>query len=140
MLTDELMAIVRDKRYRTRNLHDGYPVPPPRRPRAGRVSRPAYVGESDRYDAIVGYDGYITAEDRELGFYLAYKSGRGVNRAIPRIEAMDGTVKQVGDFEVAGTVPADQLEAALKLIRVSRLAPGCAENLKKTPVQNTSAA
>ena len=116
------MAYARKHRYRLRNIHDGGRVPPARRQRAddGRVG---YIGASDRCDAIVGYDGYLAddGEDSRLGIYLCYKSARGVNKAQARIKAMGGTVDQVGDVEIAGTISVDRIEDALKLIRVSKV-------------------
>lgn len=69
----------------------------------------------------MGYDGYIAMDGNKLSICLFYKSSKGVNRAISRIEAMDGHVDQVGDYEVGGTISVDQIEEALKLIRVSKV-------------------
>lgn len=101
-----------------------------------------YVGTVDRWDAIVGYDGFLVddGEVGRLGIYLCYKSARGVNKAEARIRAMGGVVNQLGDFEIAGSVPVERIEDALKLIRVSKLKPGQARNLKRGPTQNTYAA
>ena len=139
-LTDrfDLAVFACEHRYRLRNLHDGSPVPPARRQRAddGRVG---YIGASDRCDAIVGYDGYLAddGEDSRLGIYLCYKSARGVKKARARIKAVGGTVDQVGDVEITGTVSVDRIEDVLKLIRVSKLRPGNVENLERAPLQNT---
>lgn len=122
----DLTAYAREHRYRLRNLHDGGPVPPARY-RRSKGEMPAgqagYIGQDDRQDAIVGCDGYIVDEGEpgQLGIYLQYRSGRGVRRAHARIQAMGGTVSQVGDTEIAGTVPVNRVEDALKLIRVSRV-------------------
>ena len=40
------------------------------------------------------------------------------------IAALDGRVTQEGDCELASWLPVDALDAALNLIRVSRLHPG----------------
>jgi hypothetical protein len=70
----------------------------------------------------VGYDGYVCDEgNSRLGIYLCYKSARGVKRAQARIQAMGGTVDQVGDIEITGTVPTSRIEEALRLIRVSKV-------------------
>ena len=98
-----------------------------------------YVGEEDRMDAIVGFQGYVATDEGEsgmLGIYLHHKNGTGVNRSSARIEAMDGRIDQVGDFEVAGVVPVEAVGDALKLIRVSRLSPGRPggnPNLRRSP-------
>lgn len=93
------VGYARKRRYRLRNLHDGGAVPPARR----RKSDPGgvgYTGQADRWDAIVGYDGYVAMDGDCLSIFLAYKTGKGVNRAIAKLEAMDARVDQVGDTEV----------------------------------------
>ena len=122
----DLISYAHKQRHRLRNLHDGGPVPPARyRKPKGELPavRTGFVGQDDRLDAIVGYDGYIAdeGEPRRLGLCLFYRSARGVKRAHARIQAMGGTVSQVGDAEIAGTVPASRIEDALKLIRVSKV-------------------
>ena len=64
------------------------------------------------------------AADGKLGIYLSYRSGKGVNRANDRIKAMGGTVRQIGNTEIAGTVPVGTIDHAIELIRLSKLAPG----------------
>ncbi len=130
----DLMDYARKHRLRTRNLHDGHPVPPARlMPKHRTRARTGYVGVSDRLDAIVGYCGALTDEDRQgLAVYLHYKTAKGVNRGIAGIKAIGGTVHLVGDFEVTGHVPWDRIEDALKLIKVSKLPPG---NPNPTPLR-----
>ena len=128
-LASNLVEYARKHRYRLRNLHDGGPVPPARyRKLKGKapVGQAGYIGQDDRHDAIVGYDGCIADEGEpgQLGICLFYKSGRGVKRAHARIQAMGGTIKQVGDAELAGSVPVDRIQEALKLVKVSKLSPG----------------
>lgn len=128
----DLAKYARQNRYRVRNLHDGEPVPPARR-RKSNGRRVAYVSATDRLDVIVGYDGYLVDEGEpcRLGVYMTFKSARGVKRTQARLEAMGGTVKQVGDIEIAGTVPVERIEDALKLIRVSKLPPGASAKRMK---------
>ncbi len=125
----DLIEFAREHRYRTRNLHDGQPVPPARRikPKGETPAAQAgYIGDEDRIDAIVGFQGYVADEGEPgmLGIYLHHKNGIGVKRSSARIKAMGGRVDQVGDTEVAGAIPVEQLEGALALIRVSRLPTG----------------
>lgn len=54
----DLLAYARQHRLRVRNVHDGAPVPPMRRPRAGR-RRARLIGADDRLDAIIGRFGYV---------------------------------------------------------------------------------
>jgi len=118
----DLVAYAREHRYRLRNLHDGGPVPPAiwKPPRG---YRPVYVGEDDRCDAIVGRNGYVAFDGElgRLGICMFYRSGKGVNQARAKIQAMGGTVALEGDTEIAGTIPVESIEEALKLIRVSKV-------------------
>ncbi|UCE61970.1 MAG: hypothetical protein JSU63_09620, partial [Phycisphaerales bacterium] len=50
---EDLIAYAKKHRYRIRNLHDGGPVPPAM-PQKSSKDKLGYVGESDRWDAIVG--------------------------------------------------------------------------------------
>jgi len=129
----DLVAYARKHRYRLRNLHDGGPVPPAIwKPPKGY--RPAYVGDDDRMDAIVGRNGYLADEGEpgRLCICLFFKSGRGVNKGRDKIQTMGGTVTQEGDTEIAGTVPVESIEEALKLIKVSKLMPGRPEIAKES--------
>lgn len=122
----KLVTYARRHRYRLRNLHDGGPVPPARHvrstgdPPAGRTG---FVGQDDRQDAIIGYDGYIADEGEpgQLGIYLQYRCARGGKRAHAKIRAMGGMVTQVGDTEIAGSIPVDRIDEGLRLIRVSKV-------------------
>ena len=118
----DLLAYAHSHRYRLRNLHDGAPGPPARR--KTKSTKTGYVGADDRSDAIVGHRGYVTAEDGGLGIFLFFKSGRGVACAKTEIAAHGGRVTQEGDHELAAWLPIEKLDAALKLIRVSKLRPG----------------
>ena len=83
----DLVAYARKHRYRLRNLHDGGPVPPAIwKPPKGY--RPVCTGDEDRFDAIVGYDGYVAMDGDELTICLFYKSANGVKRAISRLQAL----------------------------------------------------
>lgn len=117
----------RKHRYRLRNLHGGGPGPPARylKPK-GQVSaaQAGFVGKEDRCHAIVGHRDCLTAEDGGLGIYLFFKSGRGVASGKVEITAIGGRVMQEGDCELAGWLPIGALDAALNLIRISRLHPG----------------
>ncbi len=135
----DLLAYARKHRYRTRNLHDGHPVPPAIVKKTAAVKSPGrvgYVGSEDRMDVVVGSVGYLIDEgDGVLGICLFYKSAKGVKRGTAGLEAIGGTVMQAGDTEVAGTVPFDRIEEALQLIKVSKLRPGNPANLNRDPVQ-----
>ena len=53
-----------------------------------------------------------------------------------KIQGLGGSVHQVGDHEVSGTIPIERITEALVLIRASRLRPGNAQNLKRAPAQD----
>ena len=53
---------------------------------------------------------------------------------------MGGLVKQLGDFEIAGTVPVEKIEDVLKLIRASKLRPGNPEFGRSAPAQEPHSA
>ena len=115
-----LTEYARSHRYRLRNLHDGGPVPPAIwKPPKGY--RPVCTGDEDRWDAIVGYDGYVAMDGDELSVCLFYKSARGVKSAESRLKVMGGQIDQVGDTELGATVHVEQIEEVLKLIRVSKV-------------------
>lgn len=135
----DLVAYARAHRFRLRNLHDGGVPPAIWKPPKGY--RPTYVGDDDRMDAIVGRNGYVAFEGEpgRLGICLFYRSGKGVNQARAKIQAMGGTVVLEGDTEIAGTIPVENVEEALKLIRVSRLQSGSVRNLGLGPVQESHA-
>lgn len=115
----DLVAYANQHRYRLRNLHDGNSVPPAisRKPCGG------YPGE-ERWDAIVGHSGYVAMNGNKLTVVLFYKSGKGVKRAIARLEEMGGQLDQVGDIEIGATTPTDRIEDVLRLIKVSKLQSG----------------
>ena len=137
----DLIDYARKHRLRTRNLHDGHPVPPARLMPKQRIGeRTGYIGESDRLDAIVGYCGALTDEERQgLGVYLHYKTSKGVGIGIRKILEVGGAIHQVGDFEVTGYIPWDCIEDALRIIRVSKLKRGMLGFGKSVPAQNAYA-
>ena len=108
-----MKAYARKHRYRLRNLHDGYPVPPARRQKPD-TSRLGYAGVSERWDAIVGRNGYITTDAGQLSVFLEYKSAQGVNLAARQIQAMGGWLDQVGDRELGATVDPKHIDKLLK--------------------------
>jgi len=105
-------------RVRTRNLHDGGPVPPARLKLKDRPKGQGHLGD-DRMDAIIGRRGYILVEsDGQLFVYLDQHTGLSVSKKI--LHQIGGTILQEGDREVTASVPPDRIEDVLKLIRVWR--------------------
>ncbi|UCE61393.1 MAG: hypothetical protein JSU63_06520, partial [Phycisphaerales bacterium] len=73
----DLLAYAREHRYRVRNLHDGKPVPPAM-PKKSSRDKVGYVGDLDRWDAIVGHRGYVAMDGGQLTISVFYKSPQGV--------------------------------------------------------------
>lgn len=126
----DLLALAQTERFRTRNLHDGLPVPPaliqPKK-RRSYASVVGYVGQSDRMDAVVGHRGYLHQDEAgRLSIYLGPRVA--VPRSVREIEAIGGTVVQRGDKELSATIPADRMREAIAMIRVSKLRPGRPES------------
>ncbi|UCC28728.1 MAG: hypothetical protein JSU86_11055 [Phycisphaerales bacterium] len=134
----DLVEYARKHRYRVRNLHDGGPVAPARwKPPQGY--RPVYVGKDDRWDAIVGYAGYVAFDGCDLSVFLFFKSNRGVTSALKRLKAIGARIDQIGDTEVGAFAPVERIEEVLKLIQVSKLRRGDAQRFKNTPTQERCA-
>jgi hypothetical protein len=124
-------------RYRTRNIHDGRPLPPCWLDRtARRVPDQAFGAVDDRCDAIVGRQGYVFSQDGHLEVYLAYKSRLGVNRAAAKLAELGGAVMQEGDTEVGGWAPVAKIEAVCQMIQAAKRPKGnrqaSAEHMKAT--------
>ena len=119
----DLIAYARKHRYRIRNLHDGGPVPPAM-PSKGLRRSIGYTSELDRWDAIVGRQGYVGMDGNRLTVCLFYRSSQGVAVATASLQAMGGRIEQVGDTEVSAMVLPERIEEVLKLIKVSKRRPG----------------
>lgn len=132
----DLAAYAKEHRYRLRNVHDGHPVPPARAPR-GSDGPTGYIGVTERMDAIVGSKGYITMDGDKLSMCLFDKNALGINRALPRLEAIDARIYQVGDTELGATVSVEHIGEVLSLIRVSTVPlrnPGGNPAWRKSPI------
>jgi hypothetical protein len=128
----DLVAYAKKHRYRVRNLHDGGPVPPAvwNQPAGWR---PSNVGEEDRWDAIVGYRGYVAMDGDELTVTMFFRSNREQTCAAKKLGEHGATIQQDGDLEIGAIAPISAIEPLLKLIKVSKLPPGRVENLKRAP-------
>lgn len=119
----DLIAYAKEHRYRVRNLHDGYAVPPVR-----RVAR-ATTGAAgiERDDVIACRYGYVgDYGPGKLGWYLTSEKGTAhlMSSKLPQLEALGGEVTQVGDFEAAGWAPEGRIGDVLKILAVVKLHPG----------------
>jgi hypothetical protein len=117
----DLLAYARENRYRVRNLHDGHPAPPAKRPPRGKRGQDAFGADDDRLDAIVGQFGYIVVEGAGLGWYSGEFKARPPHGRMTAIRAAGGSVDQLGDFESAGTAPMSALLSLTRVIGVYRL-------------------
>jgi hypothetical protein len=123
MTRRELLEYANAHRLRTRNLHDGGPVGPGELRRKRGVP-PAYIGDGDRLDAIIGPFGYVTAEGNVLGWALLCRSGKGLGIRLERLEKVPGViVTQVGDTEAAGICPFEAIDAVLDVLEPYRVRP-----------------
>lgn len=116
----DLREYARRHRYRVRNLHDGHPVPPAKRPPRGQRGADAFGADDDRMDAIVGRFGYIVIESDGLGWFLVANS-RPPHGKIATIREAGGQVNQLGDREAGGTAPTSAMKTLTKLIGVYRV-------------------
>ena len=117
---ESIIDLARRHRWRTRNLHDGHPVPPAKRPPRGKRGADAFGGSEDRFDAIVGRYGYIVLEGAGLGWFLVAAT-RPPHGKIDTIRRAGGKVDQLGDREAAGTAPMSALVALARAIGVYRV-------------------
>ncbi len=117
----DLREYARRHRYRVRNLHDGHPVPPAKRPPRGNRGQDAFGADDDRFDAIVGQFGYIVVEGDGLGWYLGEFKARPPHGRMDAIRAAGGKVDQLGGFEAAGTAPMSALETTARAIGAYRV-------------------
>jgi hypothetical protein len=119
----DLLAYAAQKRYRVRNLHDGRPLHPLRVPVTKRGRSAGYVGDEDRMDAIICRRGYVCSDgDGQVGWYLFARCAKGINRWLPQLVATGGTARQLGDCEVSGVAPAEQIDQILAVLRPYRRA------------------
>lgn len=117
----DLMEYARQRRYRTRNLHDGEPVPPTKRPKYSGM--PAFIGD-DRLDAIIGRYGYVSQvgeRDGRLGFVLLLKKRAAMMERLRKLQGLDAEVTQEGDTEAAGNFPDCCVDEVMPLIGVYKL-------------------
>jgi len=121
-MTFDLMTYADRHRYRTRNLHDGRPLHPLRVPVRHRGRSSGYAGDDDRMDAIICRHGYVCIEsNRRIGWYLFAGSAKGINRWLPKLEALGAVVEQEGDQEAAGHASVEQIDAILEVLKPYRL-------------------
>jgi hypothetical protein len=117
----DLLAYAAEHRCRVRNLHDGDPVPPLRRPHDHGPS--AYRGDEDRQDAIICRDGYVDyggfGVDR-IGFCVLCRSRRALAVRLRLLTQAGATVTQEGDTEAAGHAPLDRIDDVLAALRPYR--------------------
>ncbi len=115
-----VLDLAKRHRWRTRNLHDGHPVPPAKRPPRGNRGQDAFGADDDRMDAIVGQFGYIVLEGDGLGWFLVAAT-RPPHGKIAKIREAGGKVNQLGDREAGGTAPTSAMKTLTKLIGVYRV-------------------
>ncbi len=134
-MPSDLKTYARQHRYRVRNLHDGRPVPPVRPKR--KADQPvAFIGPTERDDAIMCKRGYAHIEGDLIGWVLLARSARALGyRLGPMRRIMGVVVDQEGDAEAAGTAPVEALDAVLGVLEPYRRKPasvgGSAEQMDR---------
>lgn len=117
----DLIGYARAHGYRLRNVHDGAPVPPTRRPPDARS--PTYRGAADRDNAIICRDGYVDyggwVPDR-IGFCVLCRSRRALGARLRLLERAGATLTQEGNCEAAGFAPLARIADVLAALRPYR--------------------
>ena len=121
----------KENHYRTRNLHDGRPVPPAAIDRRKRTLKEAAqetlrLGE-DRCIAIVGEHGYVFEQDGKLEWFIFRKlGGSSLMGSVMTIicSSLGYRIVQKGGLEAAGTAPLAAIERVLEAIKVRRVGRG----------------
>ena len=128
----------KENHYRTRNLHDGRPVPPAAIDRKKRtlketVEETLRLGK-DRCIAIVGEHGYVFEQDGKLEWFSVRKlGGSALMASVMTIigffyhagyRSFGYNIIQEGDLEAAGTAPLAAIERVLEAIKVRRVGRG----------------
>ena len=128
----DLMEYAKRHRLRTRNLHDGRPLHPLRVPPSGRGRSEGYIGKEDRMDVIIGHRGYVCDEGElgRIGWYLFAGSAKGINRWLPKLEALGAVVEQEGDSEAAGHASVEQIDGILEVLKPYRRQPENAGSIR----------
>ncbi len=135
-----LLELAKSRRYRIRNLHDGFPVPPARRVGRKGGSR----GSEDRFDAVVGLRSYVFQDRNRLEFSI-FRTKKAAGYAIREARKFGGIIAQDGDTEFGGWMEDSPIsrEEVFNLVRVSKLnAPtkGNADRLRKKRAASDRAA
>ena len=129
----DLVSYARRHGYRTRNMHDGAPVPPTRR--LSEQDRTAYRSTEDRDDAIICRDGYADfggfGLDR-IGFCVLCRSRRALTVRLRLLANAGATVTQEGDTEAAGYAPLARIDDVLTALRPYRRREAPDELVKKS--------
>ena len=121
----------KENHYRTRNLHDGRPVPPAAVDRKKRSAKEQAeealrLGE-DRCTAIVGEQGYVFEQDGKLDWLIfRRRSGSFLIDSVQTILSYSTvcTLDQLGDLEAAGTASTAAIGHVLEAIKVRRIGRG----------------
>ena len=106
-----IKSLAKKNRWRVRNLHDGFPVPPMTRKRGSARSK-GYKDDESRHDAIVCSFGYVDND----GWTIIARSGRHLGELLKKLAKIGVSVRQEGDTEACGVSPGG-LEAVARVLR-----------------------
>ena len=111
----DVLKFARKHGYRTRNLHDGYPVPPILTNKQKRRSKGYARPDESRHDTIMCVHGYIDRySENRAGWFIF---GCTLTTKLKNIQTMGGIITQIGDKEAAGHISPDKLKGILKLLK-----------------------
>lgn len=110
-----ISTIASKQKLRTRNIHDGGPVPPIRS--KGKKRNRGYSAAEDRYEVIICKHGFLDNYDKDhYGWFVGGVSTRRCNLCLNAIVEAGGVVLQRGDSEAAGKIKQSNVDAVLKIL------------------------
>jgi hypothetical protein len=128
-MTFDLLRYAKRHRYRVRNLHDGYPVPPMKPPNWRHDHSRGYWGKEERMDAIIGRYGYVCDEGNgRIGWFLAFQTRRPMTVRLKKLVAVGASLIQEGDTEAGGDAPVELIDRLVEVIGVYRKPRGIARD------------
>jgi len=110
-----ISTIANKQKLRTRNMHDGGPVPPIRL--KGKKTSRGYSAKEERYEVIICKHGFIDNYDKDhYGWFIGGCSTRRFNLCLEAIEKAGGILLQRGDSEAGGKVKKSDIQEILKIL------------------------
>jgi len=110
-----ISTIASKQKLRTRNIHDGGPVPPIRA--KGKKNSRGHSSKEDRYEVIICKHGFIDNFGKDhYGWFIGGCSTRRFNLCLEAIKEVGGVILQQGDAEASGKVKKSDIQEILKIL------------------------